>query len=150
MKSMDEADERIIEILKFSDCELRSSEIRNQLLVDGFSDSNFYVKVCRKLKSLVNRGIVERRDKGHKNVIYSLSADHEEKMLREQDSVVMKIMGLGIYKPGDSYEQFRAKIVKRLEQIYEWRKGWEELDNRYGKKKDRVNFSFMNACLCAE
>lgn len=65
-----------------------------------------------------------------------MSADHEEMMLREQGSVFMKIMGLGIYKPGDSYRQWKAKMVKRLEEIHEWRAGWEKSDQRYGKKRD--------------
>lgn len=128
--------------------ELHWHEVRNSLMrEDGIPLEErrkpvaFGVKVSRRLESLAAYKILEKHDKGHRNVTYSLSDDWKLKILKEKGLYSYGATLVLENSPGDTYEQFKKKalkaIMKDMEEMMEpqFRKEYEEMKKKWGNEQ---------------
>src|SRR5271157_1777414 len=116
------------------DLEFRWSEIRDHLwlvmkIPPQYNENTFNVKLQRSLNKLVKGGFLRRLVRGHQNTSYVLDKKGLERAMANYcpDPPVSYTL-VGAYKRGDSYEDFKKKAMKRLEQLFErdLRKSYEE------------------------
>jgi hypothetical protein len=136
-------DNAILEALQNAfDYKLRFSEVRNAILMEfalnksKAEQHSLTVKVSRHLTSLCNRELVEKINLGHQNVVYKLTENAFENILKQsKDQIPISFLGIGLYKPGDTYEQLRRKLVARLEEALHWKEDFAKLIKKYEEKR---------------
>lgn len=107
------------------DCKFRWSEIRDHLWIvmkvpSQYNKNTFNVKLYRNLKKLVKGGWLKRIGKGHQNTIYELDKKGSERIMRDYGAdPSLNYTLVGTYRHGDSYDNFKEKAMKRLEQLLE-------------------------------
>lgn len=141
------------EILKMyalcTNCKYHWSEIMNHLwlamkIPSDVNKRTFGVNISRALSELVKEGVLKYADKGHKNVRYVLAPKGLERVIKNyKANPVISFMLLGTYRIGDSYEMFKKRAMKKLEELhekelcefYEEAKGYAE---KIAKKRNAV------------
>lgn len=108
--------------------ELHWAEIRDALLADFAYGKiapppHFNIKLTRILERLRKRGILIKHRIGHKNITYSLDEENNDfSALRPEIGRI----GVGTFKPGDTYPEFKKKFMKRIEKVFELEKMYAE------------------------
>jgi hypothetical protein len=129
-------DDDVIGVLVKAGHELHWSEIRNELLpLKTSSERSFTVQISRSLKRLVRLETVERHEKGHKNITYSLNEQALEKHMKSQGSKIhVGWVFSGVYRPGDTWETWKIKAMKKLWAFFEpeFKREWNEEMNKKG------------------
>ncbi len=109
--------------------ELRWSEIRDAILsVMAFENTDppphFNVKITRILNRLVKKGLLLKHEKGHKNTSYSLNEENYDFSTMRPG---ISVFGVGTFKPGDTYLEFKKKLFNRMEKEFGFKKMYDEL-----------------------
>ena len=129
---------------------LRWSQIRNELLIkddipeDVRNSEGFSVKLSRALNRLRRDEILEKHEKGHQNVSYSLAENAAEKLIQRDGPFDVIIGMVGCYKPGDSWEDVKKRALQQWIELFEelhepeLKKHFEEADRHFRKSKSSV------------
>jgi hypothetical protein len=140
-----ELDDYILRILvQAVNNRLRFCEIRNQALCDmglevtGRDLASFSAKVHKRLKVLCRQGLVTRDEQGHQNTFYVLAQDAEEKYFKVKSGIAGMTIGLGTHRPGDTYQEWKTRVLKNLNEYVEkeiLRKEWKNFTSHSARRR---------------
>ena len=130
-------DERILRLLALYPEGLKWSRIRNALLqqLNPPNLKTFNVQVSRSLKRLYRQKIIEKEDKGHKEVFYRLKDQSLAEFFNELPVTPLLLGKFNVdRKTPPSYEKWKRALFESLEEALnlkeeykKFRAEWEEM-----------------------